>query len=160
MRTSSVLLVVMVLLAVSFSLQLTVSAQTTDITVYGQLQYNSCPPATVTLYLGPCQNSFSLATNGTTPGIPNYPTLDFSQSQVSAPSQSDVSKTIVATGYYGQLSSCVGVNPCYAFFVHTWGVLIGGSNANSLRTKLSYSWIAIAVVLVILLGYLFTHRKK
>ena len=114
----------MVLVAVSFSLQITVSAQTTYITVYGQLTQFQCPGSTVS---GPC-TGFSLTTNGTTPGIPNYPMLDFSQSVVPAPTQSDVGKLIIVTGYYGQESPCTIVNSCPAFFVHIWGPHYGQFN--------------------------------
>jgi hypothetical protein len=185
----------MVLVAVSFSLQITVSAQTTYITVYGQLTQFQCPVGAVS---GPC-TGFSLTTNGTTPGIPNSPMLDFSQSVVPAPAQSDVGRLIMATGYYGQESPCTIVTSCPALFVHTWGPYygpsiptlgtgftssnppttcvsvqcntaltsiaestpqVGGSSMNSLQTNLSYSWIAITIVLIILLGYVITHREK
>ena len=197
MRISSLSLVVTVLLGVSFLSQTTVSAQTTYITVYGQLAFYSCATVTYTNPLvGPCQSFFSLTTNGTTPGIPKDLVLDFLQSVVPAPAQTDMGKTVAVTGYYGQESACVaGYNNCPAFFVHTWGPyfgssrslpttgcftssnpptiwvsvqcvtpptipLIGGLNANSLQANLSYAWIAIPIVLIILLGYLFTHRKK
>jgi hypothetical protein len=117
----------MVLLAVSFSIQTTVNAQATYITVYGQLTQFQCPVGAIS---GPC-TGFGLTTNGTTPGIPNYPMLDFSQSVVPAPAQSDVGKLIMATGYYGQESPCTIVNSCPAFFVHIWGPYYGGSSSST-----------------------------
>jgi RsiW-degrading membrane proteinase PrsW (M82 family) len=38
--------------------------------------------------------------------------------------------------------------------------LVGGLNMNSLQANLSYNVIAILIVLIILLGYLITRRKK
>ena len=105
--------------------------QTTYVTVYGQLSSNQCASTTYTNPLvGPCQNYFELITNGTTPNIPSYLVLDFSQvlSPYSSPSQSDVGKTIVVTGYYGQESACPIVNGCSAFFVQTWGPYWGTSS--------------------------------
>jgi hypothetical protein len=193
LRISSLLLVVTVLLGASFLLQTMVSTQTTYITVHGQLAFSPC--TSTSGIPTACQGFFYLVTNGSTPGIPVYPTLDFSQSLYPAPSQSDVGKTVAVTGSYGQESSCGEANACSAFFVHTWGPyygtmpptpgpgcftssnppttwvsvqcvtaptipLVGGLIANSLQTNLSYIWIAISIVLIILLGYLFTHRKK
>jgi len=119
MRASSLLLVVLVLLGVLFLAQTTADAQTTYITLYGQLDYYQC--TTTGSPLAPCENYFYLATNGTTPGIPTYPVLDFSQSIVPEPAQSDVGKIVSVMGYYGQESSCGAVNSCPAFFVHIWG---------------------------------------
>lgn len=123
MRTSSILLVLMFLVGFSLSLQSTVNAQPSYVTVYGELTYYQCPVGVQ----GPCQSNFYLATNGTTPGIPTYSVLDFSQSIVPAPTQSDVGKAVSATGYYAPESQCTGVAPCYAFFVHIWGPHYGAS---------------------------------
>lgn len=126
MRASSLVLVLTALLGVSFLLQTTVSAQTTYITVYGQLAFSSC---TSTLAIPPtCQSFFFLTTNGTTSGIPAYPKLDFTQNVSPPPSQSDVGKTIAATGHYGDdPSGCPVANGCQAFFVYTWGPYFGSS---------------------------------
>ena len=112
-KASPILLVLAVFFLVSYS---GVSAQTNYITIYGRLSQFQCPVGAVS---GPC-TGFSLTTNGTTPGIPTNPMLDFSQSIVPAPAQSDVGKTIMATGYYGQESQC-SVTGCSAFFVYLWG---------------------------------------
>ncbi len=122
MRTSYILLLVTVLGGVSLLLQTTVTAQTSYITVYGQLAYSRC-----TSTIPSCQSFFYLVTNGTTPGIPPYPTLDFSQSLVPAPAQSDVGKTISAIGYYGSGSKYPVANGYFAFFVHLWGPYFGSS---------------------------------
>ncbi len=125
MRTSPILLLVMVLGGVSFLLQTTVTAQTSYITVYGQLAYSQC--TSTSTIPSSCQSFFYLVTNGTTPVIPPYPTLDFSQSLVPAPAQSDVGKTISAIGYYGSGSKYPVANGYFAFFVHLWGPYFGSS---------------------------------
>lgn len=154
MKTSFVFLVLMVLVAISFSLQITVNAQTSYVTVYGQLTQFQCPVGDVS---GPC-TGLSLTTNGTTPGIPDSPMLDFSQSLDPAPAQSDVGKSIMATGYYGQESPCTIVKSCPAFFVHTWGQYSDSASPRSLSsTKLA---IIATVVVVAVAAYLLTHRKK
>ncbi len=185
MRISSVFLVlVVVFVAFSFSLQIRVNAQTTYITVYGQLTQFQCPVGAVS---GPC-TGFNLTTNGTTPGIPNSPMLDFSQSVVPVPAQSDVSQLIMATGYYGQESGCDYqlVNSCPAFFVHTWGPYYRLTSAptttgyfsssnppttnppttstevpNLLDKLTSSPWIPLALILVtvVAVAYFLTHRK-
>jgi len=131
LRISSLLLVGTVLFGGAFLLQITVSAQTTYITVYGQLDYYQCPTTTYTNTLvGSCQNFFFLATNDTTPGIPNYPRLDFSQSVVPAPSQSDVGKVIAVIGYYVSTACAGDVSPvegCQVLQVHVWGPYYGPS---------------------------------
>jgi len=131
LRISSLLLVGIVLFGGVFVLQITVSAQITYITVYGQLNYYQCPTTTYTNALvGSCQNFFFLSTNGTTPGIPNYPGLDFSQSVVPAPSQSDVGKAIVVVGYYVSTPCTSDVSPterCQVLHVHVWGPYYGPS---------------------------------
>jgi hypothetical protein len=186
---TSVLLVPMLLVAVPFFLQSTVNAQTSYVTVYGQLSYSACTAGS------PCVNFFYLVTNSTTPGIPNYLTLDFSQSLVPPPAQSDVGKMIAVTGYYGQESNCQVVNGCPAFFVHIWGPhygqfslptstgcfsssnppttwysvqcgtaptvpLVGNLNSQTILSSSPYVYSAIAIVLVVLLGYLFIRRRK
>jgi hypothetical protein len=160
LRTSFVFLFLMVL--VSFSLQIRVNAQTNYVTVYGQLTQFQCPVGVVS---GPC-TGLSLTTNGTTPGIPNHPMLDFSQSVVPAPVQSDVGKLITATGYYSQESPCMIVNSCPAFFVHTWvpyygqSVLTTSSKSTAFLSSSPSVYLAIAIALAVLLGYLHFCRKK
>lgn len=180
LRTSYIFFVLLVLLALSFSVQATVNAQASYITVYGQLTQFQCPVGAVS---GPC-TGFGLTTNGTTPGILQNPMLDFSQSIVPAPSQINVGELIVATGYYGQESQCspAPVNGCPAFFVHIWGPYYGPSTLSTatsrwsssnlptiplvgslnLQTFLSYPnvYSVITIVLVILLGYLVICRNK
>jgi hypothetical protein len=120
-RTS--ILLVLVLVGVSFFLHSTVNAQTGNVlasyTVYGQLSFVPCEAS-------PCpESNFYLITNGTTPGIPNVASLDFSQSLVSAPTLADVGEIIMVTGYYSQESQCPAGNLCFAFFVHLWGPYYG-----------------------------------
>lgn len=195
MRTSSILLVVSVLVGVLFA-QTTVNAQTVYVTVYGQLEYYQC--TTTGSPLAPCENYFYLATNGTTPGIPTYPVLDFSQSVVPEPAQTDVGKTFSVIGYYGQEPSCGAVNGCPAFFVHIWGpyyepaslpttagcfsssnppttwysvqcgtappLPLGGStgspNPLGESISLSLAQLVILAIIVVIVAYLITHRKK
>lgn len=196
MRTSSILLVVMVLVGVSFLLPSTVGAQTPYITVHGQLSFSPC---TSTSAIPPtCQYFFYLITNGSTPGIPTYPTLDFSQSLVPPPSQSDVGKVIAVTGYYGQEPLCLIANGCFAFFVHLWGPYFGPSTIPTttgcfIQANSGSSWqtvqcvtaptiplvgpsgignalasllmtlgptLAIIAIIVIVVAYIFIHRKK
>ena len=123
MRILPIFLVLMVLVGFSLFLQSTVTAQISYVTVYGQLDYYQC--TTTGSPLVPCQNYFYLATNGTTPGIPSYPMLDFSQSIFPAPAKTDAGRIIAAMGYYGQESQCPMANGCFAFFVHTWGPYYG-----------------------------------
>jgi hypothetical protein len=146
----------MVLLAISFSHQITVNAQTGYVTVYGQLTQFQCPVGNVS---GPC-TGFSLTTNGTTPGIPDSPMLDFSQSVVPPPAQSDVGKLIMATGYYGQESPCTIVKSCSAFFVHTWGPWFGEPTSPISLSSTQLAIIGIVIVVVVAAVYLLTHRKK
>lgn len=194
MRIVCLLLVVTVLLGASFLLQTTVSAQTTTyITVYGQLAFSPCTSTSATPPT--CQSFFYLVTNDSTPGIPNYVTLDFSQSIVPLPAQSDVGKKITVIGYYGQEPQCPVVNGCFAFFVYQWTLhfepstvptaagcfsssnppttwysvqcvtaptipLAGNSNTQTNLMSNPIIQIGIAVILVILSGYLYNRRKR
>jgi len=115
MRACCLFVVVLVLLGFSLFPHSTVKAQTNLVTIYGQLGISQqCSTG------GGCANMFSLATNGTTPGIPDNLTLDFSQSVTAAPAQSDDGMHIAATGHYGQGLSCPVASGCYVFFVHVW----------------------------------------
>lgn len=164
MRASSVW-VVLLLFAVSFLLQNTANAQMSYVTIYGQLIQFQCPVGDVS---GPC-TGISLITNGTTAGIPNEPMLDFSQSVVAAPAQTDFGKIATVTGYYGQESPCSPppVNGCPAFFVHIWGPYIGpfvvptstASSNPQLFLSSANVYSVIPIVLVILLG-LVIYRNK
>jgi hypothetical protein len=174
----------------------TVSAQAgrTFITIYGHLAFSQCTTtSTVPSLVGPCQSFFYLITNGSTPGIPSYLTLDFSQSTALMPSQSDVGKTLTVIGYYGLISPCPVGEACPVFFVHTWQTyfptsiptttgcfvstqggtwqstqcvtaptlpLVGTLNTNNYPVNLSSSQIVILIGLVVLVAYLFTHRKN
>jgi len=120
-QISSILLV-LALLAEAFIFQSTVNAQSPYVTVYGQLEYYQCASGPTTIPLTPCQSYFYLSTNGTTPGLPTYPVLDFSQSVAPAPTQSDVGKMFSVIGYYGQEHSCPIANGCPVFLVHTWSL--------------------------------------
>jgi len=120
-RASSIMILVMLLASALSLLQNTASANTSYITVYGELAYYQCPSTTYSNPLvGSCQNYFYLLTNGTTPGIPSNATLNFSESLVPVPAQSDVGRTIEVTGYYGQESQCPIANGCFVFFVQVW----------------------------------------
>ena len=156
MRTSSLLLFATFFIGVLLVARTAVNAQTVYITVYGRLVQFQCPIGAVS---GPC-TGFSLTTNGTTPGIPDNPMLDFSQSVVPAPAQRDVGQFIMVTGYYGQESPCTLVNSCPAFFVHTWepytrdftvSIPTGTSNAQTFPDSVI---VYFAIVLVTLLGSL------
>jgi len=159
------MLVSILLVGALFALRSTVNAQTSYITVYGQLDQFQCPVGAVS---GPC-TGLSLTTNGTTPGIPNSPMLDFSQSIVSAPAQSDIGKQIMATGYYGQESPCTIVDSCPAFFVHIWGPYLGQliyptSTGNSNPQMLSSSgpivYVVVALALAVVVLGCFHFREE
>lgn len=162
MRISSLLLFATFFIGVLLVARTAVNAQTVYITVYGRLVQFQCPIGAVS---GPC-TGFSLTTNGTTPGIPDNPMLDFSQSVIPAPAQRDVGQFIMVTGYYGQESPCKLVNSCPAFFVHTWEPYIGDltvstpTEASGAQTFPSSSTAYLAIVLVTLLGYLVICRNK
>jgi hypothetical protein len=120
-RTLSILLVGIVFVGVLFLLPSMVNAQSTHVTVYGQLtSHQQC--AQPSGY--PCSVAFTLTTNGTTPGIPDYVSLDFSQSIVPAATPNDAGMVIYATGYYGTESQCPIANGCPAFFVLVWGLYV------------------------------------
>ena len=140
-------------LVVLFGLSLILSrahAQVSYVTIYGQLAQLQCPVGVVS---GPC-TGLSLTTNGTTPGIPTNPMLDFSQSVVPPPAQGDVGTLIIVVGHYGQESLCF-LKSCPAFFVHSWGPY----PPSNVSTSVTPLYLVAGISVLILFGYLFSRKK-
>jgi len=136
-----------VLLSSLFFLQNSVYAQISYVTIYGQLTQFQCPVGPAS---GPC-TGWEINTNGTAPGIPPSPMLDFSQSVIAGPAQSDAGKQIQATGYYGQEPSCTIADGCPAFFVHIWAPHYGQLNPPPgvgcwTSSNSGQTWVSVACV--------------